>query len=90
MRDVVIIIVVVAVLSAVLIPAYRSHNARDHVASCKTNLKNIGTSLEMHASNNSGRYPVSLSMLVGNELRAIPTCPAAGTDTYSASYDSLG
>jgi hypothetical protein len=55
---------------------------------CESNEKNIGTALEMYSTDNSGRYPRSLSKLVPSYLLAIPTCPTAGTDTYSRYYQS--
>lgn len=55
-------------------------------AGCKANLRNIGTGLEMWAVENGGHYPDSLEQIVGDHLEAIPACPAAETDTYSATY----
>ncbi len=53
---------------------------------CKSNLKDIGTALDMHYVDFRS-YPQSLSVLVSTGyLGAIPKCPSAGADTYSASY----
>lgn len=53
---------------------------------CKSNLKDIGTALEMYFVD-YGSYPQSLSVLVSaSYLGTIPKCPSAGADTYSASY----
>ncbi len=62
----------------------------EHATACKSNLRNIATALEMYTTDNAGRYPTSLSVLArdGWYLKSIPTCPAAGCDTYSASYRS--
>jgi hypothetical protein len=61
--------------------------AQGQLTACKSNCKNVATALEMYASDNKGRYPVVLSSLTrGNYLKLIPTCPAAGSDTYTASY----
>ena len=57
---------------------------------CSSNLKNIGTALEMWSTDNSGKYPPDLKPLVPGHLEAVPTCPAAGSDTYSASYKTVG
>lgn len=41
----------------------------------------------MYAHDNAGAYPTSLARLAqGNYLKLVPTCPAAGTDSYSPSY----
>ena len=51
---------------------------------CKYNCKNIGSALEMYASDNKGRYPDHLDKLVeGNYLKTLPTCPSAGAMTYT-------
>lgn len=57
---------------------------------CKSNLKNIGTALEMYASDHGGKYPASLRALAPKYLSSLPICPAAGKDTYSASYKPGG
>lgn len=58
------------------------------LAACQGNLKNLATGLEMYASDHHGGYPHSLQE-VANEsyLKKVPTCPAAGKDTYSAKYE---
>lgn len=55
---------------------------------CSSNIKNLGTALEMYAEDNSGRFPNSLSKLVPEYLKYLPKCPGAGKDTYSESYIS--
>ncbi len=60
---------------------------RGSLTSCKSNLKNIATALEMYASDFGGRYPPGLEQLtVGNYLKLVPTCPSAGKMTYTDSY----
>lgn len=56
--------------------------------SCGSNLKNMATACEMYSTDNEGHYPTSLSQLVPGYMKTIPTCPAAGKDTYSSSYSS--
>lgn len=55
---------------------------------CKSNLKNIGTALEMYCTDNAGRFPTTLHLLTPNYLRQIPTCPSAGRNTYSSAFRS--
>lgn len=55
---------------------------------CKSNCKNIGIALEMYSTDFGGHYPPHMEQLLGKDyLKAIPTCPAAGSDTYSGSYE---
>ncbi len=60
----------------------------ERLTQCMSNCKNIGTALEMYSTDNSGHYPTSLKKLVPDYLKFIPTCAAAGKDTYSATYES--
>jgi hypothetical protein len=60
--------------------------AKGQLTACKSNLKNIGTALEMWSTDYDGKYPESLSKLTPDYLRMIPECPAANQDTYSGTY----
>jgi hypothetical protein len=55
---------------------------------CEDNLRMIGTACEEYSTDAAGRYPKSLSLLVPNYLRTIPTCPSAQADTYSQTFRS--
>ena len=65
---------------------YHRSRPQGQLAACKSNLKNIGTALEMYRTDHSETYPKALSQLSPNYLRVFPECPSAGKDTYSASY----
>lgn len=59
----------------------------DPLLGCKSNMKNIATALEMYATDHKGHYPPRLQTLIpGNYLKVVPTCPEACEDTYSATY----
>jgi len=58
------------------------------VSRCEANLKNVAVACEMYSTDNVGRYPRVLTALVPTYLKSIPSCPAAGRDTYSGSYRS--
>jgi hypothetical protein len=63
------------------------HHGGGQLTACKSNCKNLATALEMYASDFGGLYPQDMARLTsGNYLKSIPTCPAAGKDTYSATY----
>lgn len=84
----------VAILVAVLaVAAWLTRDWRtpdERLTECKTNLKNIGTALEMYSTDWSGKYPASLVKLTPNYLKTIPVCPTTHTDTYTggASFGS--
>lgn len=77
---------VVGVAAAILVPNFVRARAGGQLTACKSNLKNIGTACEMWSTDNAGKYPPNIGVLSPNYLRAIPQCPAAERDTYSASY----
>lgn len=82
------ILAVVAIVAAVLIPNFMRPKNRGTLTSCKSNLKNIATALEMYASDNKGDYPPTLDELTrkslyGPYLKTIPTCQAADKMTYT-------
>lgn len=56
------------------------------MTACESNEKNIGTALELYSDDHAGAYPRSLGELTPKYLKVIPTCPAAGQDTYSSRY----
>ena len=58
------------------------------LANCKNNLKNLGIAQEMYSTDNGGRFARKPTQLTPTYLKRIPTCPAAGTDTYSAGFAS--
>lgn len=78
----------VALLAAILVPNFIRARAQGQFTACKSNLKNIGTALEMWSTDNSGRYPTDLRLLTPNYLRSIPTCASASLDTYSRGFVS--
>lgn len=79
---------ILPMLAALAIPSFARARTAGTLTACKSNLKNLGTALEMYGTDYSGRYPTSLSRITPNYLKSIPTCPAASAETYSASYAS--
>lgn len=61
----------------------RSRRPAQRGIACKSNLKNIGTALEMYSSDNSGLYPSSLSSLTPMYLKVLPTCSSSGMMNYA-------
>lgn len=88
--ELMIVIAIIAILAAILVPNFLKARAQGQLTACKSNCKNIATALEMYASDNGGRYPttgnLAAKLTAGNYLKLIPTCPAAGSNTYSGTY----
>lgn len=73
-------------VSAYIGPGFIRCRWEGQFMACKHNVMNLGTALEMYATDNGGQYPPSLKYLAPDYLWQIPTCPSAGKDTYSSSY----
>lgn len=76
----------VAVLAALTVPGMMADERTRYTTECRGNLKNVATALEMYSTDFGGRFPPALEVLVPNYLLSIPSCPAAGQDTYSGGY----
>jgi len=81
--ELMIVIAIIAILAAILVPNFLRARAQGQLTACKSNLKNIGTAMEMYSSDSQGRYPTNLSLITPNYLKTIPTCASAGVATYS-------
>jgi type II secretory pathway pseudopilin PulG len=77
---------VTLLLAAILVPNFVRARARGQLTACKSNLKNIGTALEMYSTDWSGKYPVSTSLLTPNYLKTVPDCPSAASNSYRAYF----
>lgn len=64
------------------------HRAQDRLMACKSNLKGIGTALEMYSTDWSGRYPTDIHLLTPIYLKTIPTGPSADRQTYISGFQS--
>jgi hypothetical protein len=61
----------------------RPHRRYGQLTACKSNLKNLGTALEMYSADHAGSYPHSLGQLTPNYLKTLPTCSSAGKMSYA-------
>ena len=88
--ELMIVIAIIAILAAILVPNFIRARAQGQLTACKSNLKNIGTAMEMYSTDWSGKYPTAsgLAGLAPNYLKTIPECPAAGSATYTALFSA--
>ena len=80
-------IAIVLFLSGNIVANFVRARSSSQVGACHSNLKNIGTAMEMYATDWSGKYPASLELLTPNYLKTIPECPAVGWVTYRAQFN---
>lgn len=88
--ELMIVIAIIAILAAILVPNFIRARAQGQLTSCKSNLKNIGTALEMYSTDWTGKYPGALAKLTPNYLKTIPKCPTVSSATYSANFVDPG
>ncbi|MFA5508717.1 MAG: hypothetical protein WC423_25050, partial [Vulcanimicrobiota bacterium] len=81
-----ILLVVCAAMAATLIPNFIRARGGGNLTHCKSELKKIGTAMEMYSTDYSGKYPTSMALLTPKYLKTIPECPAAGRVTYVATF----
>lgn len=62
------------------------YNYSTRANQCASNLKNAGMAVEIFRTEHSGQLPKSLAELAPDIVERLPVCPAAGVDSYSASY----
>ena len=97
LMELMIVIVIIGVLAAIGVPAYRNYVTEAKEAACKANVRTISTAFHMHYAE-EGRYPVSddqqtirnaLAKYVSN-IDAIAKCPADESISYEFSCSGDG
>lgn len=84
--ELMIVIAIIGILAAILVPNFVRARAQGQATACKSNLKNLGTALEMYSTDAGGRFPTALLRVTPNYMKTIPTCASAGTRTYTSGY----
>ncbi len=79
----------VLILAALLVPGFLAARKQEKLTICTSNLKTLGTALDLYTTGHDNHYPEELALLVPVYLDAIPICPGAGHDTYSKAYRAL-
>lgn len=80
------VMLVLLFLYTLIAPNFYGSRNCGYLTACKSNLKNIGTALEMYSTDNFGRYPPRLDYVTPNYVKVIPTCYYAGKMTYEYIY----
>jgi prepilin-type N-terminal cleavage/methylation domain-containing protein len=92
--ELMIVIAIIAILAAILVPNFLRARAQGQFTACQSNMKNIGTALEMYSVDHQGEYPADLTAgtagagdkLMPDYMATLPQCPAASADTYAGAY----
>ena len=96
--ELLVVIAIIAILAAILLPALNSARERGRTASCLSNLKQLGTSLDMYGSDHNGMLPAQMVVdgvakcgtaflsLKGYLAKDLLDCPAATYSRGSATW----
>ena len=93
--ELLVVIAIIAILAAILFPVFASVREHARMASCLSNLRQLGTGFMLYVDDNNGRYPsyscyVNTPML-RNGLSAPPIqLPSAYSDFAGAPYNVNG
>ena len=60
--ELMIVIAIIAILAAILVPNFIRARAQGQLTACKSNLKNIGTAMEMYSTDWGGKYPTAIGL----------------------------
>lgn len=69
-----IVTILVIVLYILFPPFLRATGSSDYTR-CQSNMKQIGTALELYSQDNEGLYPPKMEMLMPKYIDKIPRCP---------------
>lgn len=87
--ELMVVLSIISVLISILLPNLRRSVERTDLTSCKENLRNVSIVLQQYSNDNNNVFPATLTSLVPTYLRAVPTCPAVGSDTYTPGYTTV-
>ena len=89
--ELVMVIVIIGVLSAIIVPNFIDYVGRSEAATTKANLAVLRSAVQNFRSDNSGAWPAAdLSNLVGTYLQALPVDGSLEERTVVNLQDGLG
>lgn len=87
LRTALVTLVLLTIFGFIFVPNFIRARSQGRIGSpCRSNLKNLGTALEMYSVDNHGFFPARQQQVAPQYLKSIPSCPAVGSDTYSTGY----
>ncbi|OIQ24259.1 pilin [uncultured Vibrio sp.] len=93
--ELMIVVAIIGVLSAVAIPAYKNYVQKTEVASATATLRGLLTNIDMYQQENGGTFPTNIANVGGttgmNSMGtiALATATSGGTATFSFTEGSL-
>lgn len=85
-------LLIVTVIAFLTVPRYMRLRTGMTFYQCQSNCRNLGVALKMYYDENGEMYPLSLTTLIPDIMRIIPTCAASESnrgyiDSYQVSND---
>jgi serine/threonine protein kinase len=77
-----IVSTVIIIIMMVVVPRLYMARLDGRYTHCMSNLKNMGTALEMYSTDHGGLYPSSLTLLVPRYIDELPTCSLSTCDEH--------
>jgi prepilin-type N-terminal cleavage/methylation domain-containing protein/prepilin-type processing-associated H-X9-DG protein len=91
--ELLVVVAIIALLTAVLLPSLQAARSRARLATCASNLHQIGLAIHAYAANQAGRIPVGPT-ITGGAMASAPADGEVATNRIWIGpcrlYDSLG
>lgn len=94
--ELMIVVAIIGVLSAVAIPAYQNYVQKTEVASAAATVRGLLTNIDMYQQENGGTFPDNANKVGGTDtmnalgtITLAPTGTSGGTATFAFSEGSL-
>src|SRR3989338_3249960 len=84
--ELLVVIAIIAVLASIVLVSLNTARIKGRDARRVADIKSLQVALEMYYDSNSNMYTTALSILVGDEIPAIPLDPKYNSTAYSYAY----
>jgi len=87
--ELMVVVVILGILVAIAVPIYNNVQDTAKANACKANQRTILGAIEVYKADNNGAAPADIDALVGNYLKAVPTCADANGDPKEYTLEAV-